>query len=99
MPRFYFHLRDGRSLFRDWEGRELNDEAEARRYATTSARALVATRRNWGIRQGLDCSLEVTDAAGRKLTVVPFVEALGGGDGPDRRSARAPDRPTSRRAS
>ena len=40
MPRYYFHIRDGKSLIRDEEGTELADPEAAHAEALASARDL-----------------------------------------------------------
>ena len=40
MPRYYFHIRDGKDLIRDEEGTELADPAAAHAEALASARDL-----------------------------------------------------------
>jgi hypothetical protein len=44
MPRYFFHVRDGADLSRDFEGQELPDLAAARHEAVSAVRELVGER-------------------------------------------------------
>jgi hypothetical protein len=75
MSRFFFHVREGERLVRDEEGSECPDLAAAREEAKASARDLA--------KQYLDdrtapdpLCVEICDAAGRVLTVLPMAELL-----------------------
>jgi len=58
MPRYYFNLKDGRGLVRDFEGTELPDEGSIRAHAIDVARQLMRNRedarRSWRL-QVWDC--------------------------------------------
>jgi hypothetical protein len=73
------NVRYGTRLFRDDEG-DMVDAADLRDHALDLARALIGTTRLQGIRDWLDCTLEITDAGGAIVSVVPFSDALRPGD-------------------
>lgn len=64
MPRFYFHLTDGRYTLTDTEGVELVDAAKARSEAVSGRR---------GVIQRLNPTILVTDKLGIQVSAVPFV--------------------------
>ena len=73
MPRFYFHLTDGKRRFLDHDGVELPDLAAARSRAIMDIRDL---RRL--LSDGQHCDMwrfEIADATGRQVLTVPFAEA------------------------
>ncbi len=73
MPRWYFHVHDGKAAFRDPEGSELPDLAAARREALAAAHELL----NDGMLSGEDrrgWRVEIASEAGKPLIMVPFSE-------------------------
>ena len=75
MPQFFFNIRNGHGFTADEEGRELATEQEARTEAEKGVRSLVAEEARLG-RIDLCGSIEVTDAAGTLLFVLPFEQAF-----------------------
>lgn len=71
MPRFHFHIHDGKDIL-DHEGTELPDFQEARRQAIQYAGTLIAQEFT-DLPSGEDWWLEVTDAAGLLLFRMDFV--------------------------
>jgi hypothetical protein len=75
MTRYHFNIRNGDGFIPDEEGRELAGPDVARSEAVTGARSLIAD----GILQGrldLSGSIEITDAKGELLFVVPFADTI-----------------------
>jgi hypothetical protein len=71
MPRYHFHLTDGKSVLKDRGGLDLPGEASAREEAVVLAHELkhgkVLPGRNWN-----DWFVEVVDERGRKIDAVPI---------------------------
>jgi Domain of unknown function (DUF6894) len=76
MPVFFLHVRDGDQLTRDLEGSTLYDLQAARDEAIKSARELMADSIVSEGRIGIDRSIEVSDATGFTLLVIPFRRAV-----------------------
>lgn len=74
MPRYYFHLHNGTTA-RDEEGRELPDLEAARQEAISAARELMGEDLKAGLLR-LGHRIEIGDADGSELLVVPFAEAV-----------------------
>jgi hypothetical protein len=75
MPRFFFHLRDGRQRLKDEEGRDLPDAETARKVAVMNARSIICDEVLLG-HVPLGEVIEVEDEAGRDVLAVPFSEAV-----------------------
>ncbi|WP_134496746.1 DUF6894 family protein [Microvirga pakistanensis] len=76
MPRYFMHIRQGGQLIEDTEGVELPDLGAARAWALHGIRDLVGEAIRYGRDDWLDDALVITDATGRELMRVPFIEAL-----------------------
>jgi hypothetical protein len=72
MPRFYFHVTDGRRLYRDPTGMDLNGLEAARQYALRDARDLLES---WMVRSSQPWRIEVADENGMTVLAVPLMEA------------------------
>jgi hypothetical protein len=75
MPRFYYHVRNGFGFAEDEEGVELADLEAAKQHAIEGARSL----RSADVAEGeldLRGRIEITDAAGACVLVLPFRDAL-----------------------
>jgi hypothetical protein len=75
MGRFYFHLYNKIGLARDEEGSPLPDLATARAKARDGIRSILSDE----VRHGsldLRGRLEIADAAGEVLAVIPFRDAI-----------------------
>ncbi|MFN7026132.1 MAG: DUF6894 family protein [Pseudorhizobium sp.] len=75
MPRYFFHLAAKAGTVLDLEGAELPDLAHALREAVEDARHLMSD----AVRSGRDISarqIEICDAAGVILSILPFTDAL-----------------------
>jgi hypothetical protein len=75
MPRFFFHLRDGRRRLIDEEGRDLPDAETARKVAVMSARSIICDEVLLG-NLPLGEVIEVEDEAGRDVLDLPFSDAV-----------------------
>ena len=75
MPRFHLHIRCEGELIADEEGVEYPDHATAVLQAIRGARCIMAGEVTAG-KLHLDQAIEIHDAVGRRLTTVPFTEAL-----------------------
>jgi len=75
VPRYYLSVRYNGRLYRDEEGEEAPSDLEIAIRARETARDLVKTP-SYAIPDWLDCTLEVTDDAGRVVLSLPFAEAL-----------------------
>ena len=73
--RYYFHVRESGGGAVDEEGLELDGAADARSTAITGARSIIASEALAG-RLMLDGSIEVDDANGARVLVLPFREAV-----------------------
>ena len=75
MPRFYFHVHDGASHFKDVEGVSLPDAEAAWYQAVRSARELI--RRD--LKQESDCPryVEIEDELGKAVNKLRFEEVAG----------------------
>ena len=66
MPRFYFHVRDGKDLIEDEEGNDLPDLPSALAEAEAPAREIMADRLRQG-RPSVSPMIEVRDYKGTKV--------------------------------
>jgi hypothetical protein len=79
MPRYFFNIRHRpgpAGLAVDPEGDEFADLSAARENALSQARVMIARERHIFIRDWMDCSFEIMDAAGRLLLTVPFGDTV-----------------------
>ncbi|WP_046348069.1 DUF6894 family protein [Sphingomonas changbaiensis] len=74
MPRYFFHIVDGRTV-RDEEGQECPGLDEARAEAVASARSIMREAL-WSGRLPLNECIEIADEKGQILLTVPFREAV-----------------------
>jgi len=75
MKRFFFHIRDGKTLLKDDEGTELPDMKAAHEYAVIAARELIAALvLNGDIIDGQ--VFEITDDSGAIKEFLPMKSAL-----------------------
>jgi hypothetical protein len=89
MPRYFFHVREGAELSRDWEGQELPNVEAARREAVAANREIMGERILHG--GSLDHrSIEIADETGRVVDVVSAHEVLRQGVYPDDVTQSAP---------
>ncbi len=72
MPRFYFHVTDGRRMYRDPVGVDLAGIGAARQHALQDARALLES---WMARSRNPWRIEVVEEGGSATLVVPLMEA------------------------
>ena len=75
VPRYFFHIHDGRETIPDTFGLELPDEAAVGKTTVEGARDLMAE----AIRRGEDISrswFDVTDEAGHRVLKFPFSAAI-----------------------
>jgi hypothetical protein len=75
MPRFFLHLKRGRSIIRDSEGSVLASPDEARAMALQAAREICAE----AIKNSRDIAADafvIADETGRHITFVPMIEVL-----------------------
>ena len=70
MPRYYFHVKDGKE-FRDLQGTDLVDLAAARREALRFTGDLLNEQQN-GFWTGEDWAMDVTDHAGIPIFKLTF---------------------------
>jgi hypothetical protein len=75
MPRYHLSVRHDGRLYRDEEGEEAPSDLEIANRARATARDLIRAP-SYAIPDWLDCTLEVTDEAGRTILTLPFAEAL-----------------------
>jgi hypothetical protein len=75
MPRYFFHLREADATSKDEEGRELPDEATARRQAAEAARELAAQAVLEGEVINRQC-VEVIDGSGKHVTTAMLRDAV-----------------------
>ena len=76
MPLYFLHVRDSDGFIRDLEGSCLSNLEAARTYAIESARQLMVDSIVTEGRVGIARSIEVCDANGAQLLVVPFSTAV-----------------------
>ncbi|MDB5454294.1 MAG: hypothetical protein JWO33_2872 [Caulobacteraceae bacterium] len=76
MPRFFFHLYDRSGFVEDEEGVEAPDLEAAGAVALKGARSIISHDVEQG-RLDLEGRIEVFDAAGVLVLVLPFREAAG----------------------
>jgi len=88
VPRFHLHVRNGFGFAEDEEGQDLADPDHARAVAIDGARSLLASELATG-RLDLRGQVEIADANGHLLEVVPFEEAVEIRTGPLPGSGRA----------
>ena len=77
MPRYYFHTRGGPEEADDFEGLELDGEAEVYAEALRGARSLIAGAVLDG-RLSLVERIEVEDESGKSVLTLPFADAVKG---------------------
>jgi hypothetical protein len=75
MAHYHFHVLNGLGLTEDDEGRDLADLDVARREAINGARSIISEEARDG-RVDLRGRIDVTDASGRVLLTVRFIEAV-----------------------
>jgi hypothetical protein len=75
VPRYFFHIRETDVTSNDEEGRELPDDATARRQAIEAARELAAQAVLEGELIVGQC-IEVTDSAGKLVTTAMLRDAV-----------------------
>jgi hypothetical protein len=75
MARFYLHINNGGGYSEDLEGQELDDLAAARRAAIEGVRSLLSEEARQG-QLDLSGKIEISDAEGNILLIVPFNEAV-----------------------
>jgi hypothetical protein len=75
MPRYFFHVREGRDLNRDGEGQEFADVEAARREAINSVREILGEKLLHGgvLNQR---SIEIADQTGHVVDVITAREVL-----------------------
>ncbi len=89
MPRYFFHVREGAELSRDWEGQELPNVEAARREAIAANREIMGDKLLHG--GSLDHrSIEIADETGRVVDVVTAHDVLAKGSFPDDVTQSAP---------
>jgi Domain of unknown function (DUF6894) len=76
MPVYFLHVEDGDQLILDPDGSSRNDLEAARGEAIEGARELMAESIVSDGRVGIERSIEVWDAVGVRLLVVPFRQAV-----------------------
>lgn len=75
MPRFYFHIRDGKTLIEDQEGIDLIGSEAAAAEATRAAREMLAEQLKFGA--ALDTrEFEVVNEAKETVLSLPFRSVL-----------------------
>ena len=75
MPRYFFHVREGAEVSRDWEGQELPNVEAARREAIAANREIMGEKILHG--GSLDHrSIEIADETGHVVDVVSAHEVL-----------------------
>ncbi|MCX7306602.1 MAG: hypothetical protein NTZ72_01035 [Afipia sp.] len=67
MPRFFFHLTDGKRTFTDANGVELSNRAAARAYLSSHIRELRGTLSENGIHDWSEWSVMLSDEEGKTL--------------------------------
>lgn len=75
MPRYFLHLRDHGTLFKDVEGVELPDEHAVREEAVLTARDHLRVS-GTSVRDWLGRTYEIVDEDERFVMAVPFPDAL-----------------------
>jgi hypothetical protein len=75
MPRFHLHLKNRIGFLPDLEGQDLPSEQAAREEAIRSIRSIASADVLDGFLD-LEGSVEIVDAHGLLLAVVPFAEAV-----------------------
>jgi hypothetical protein len=75
MARYHLSIRYRDRLYRDEEGEDIPSEIEMKLRALETARDLIGTP-SFTIPDWLDCTLEVTNAAGETVLILPFTEAV-----------------------
>jgi|RhiMethySRZTD1v2_1073278.scaffolds.fasta_scaffold4308054_2 hypothetical protein len=76
MPLFFLHVRDGGRLMRDPDGSCVHGLEAARHEAIASARELMAHSIVGEGRIGIERSIEICDARGATVLVLPFRQAV-----------------------
>lgn len=72
MPRYYFHVCEGeKRIVTDGEGQAFETMEEVRREAIESARAAHDVATMGGTAEGLHYQIEVTDAVGKTVLIMP----------------------------
>jgi|RhiMethySRZTD1v2_1073278.scaffolds.fasta_scaffold81156_2 hypothetical protein len=76
MPIYFIHVRHGRRLAKDIEGKCFSDLKAAEREARRAAREMAAQRVRAGKTLHLSSRLEIADASGKIAAVVTFKDAI-----------------------
>jgi hypothetical protein len=76
MPIYFIHVRQGRRLAKDTEGKCFPDLQAAEREAIRAAREMAAQRVRAGRTLQLSSRLEIVDATGKIAAVVTFKDAI-----------------------
>jgi len=79
--RYYFHLQNSSGTVEDLEGQVLSGVEEAREVALASVRSIISDESKAGS-VDLRGRIEVVDAAGERVLVLPFSEAVAVRTGP-----------------
>ena len=75
MPRYYFNVRQNKFLLKDDEGADLADLNAVREEAVASAREILSEAAFSGRAASVDRKIEVTDAIGQTVLIVPVGHA------------------------
>jgi hypothetical protein len=75
MPRYFFHMREGRDIARDAEGQEHSDAEAARREAINTVREIISEKLLHGGALN-HCSIEIADETGHVVDVINSREVL-----------------------
>jgi hypothetical protein len=75
MAHYHLNIRHRNRLYLDEEGEDIPSEIEMKVRALETAHDLIGTP-SFTIPDWLDCTLEVTNAAGETVLILPFTEAV-----------------------
>lgn len=75
MPQYHLHLHRCGTFYPDEEGQSLPNLDSARRLAIVDAREIMAEEMRSG-QLCLGCRIEIADATGQVLDVIPFKDAV-----------------------
>ena len=75
MPRYYFHIRNGRELIQDTEGQDCLSPDKALEEAKQAARDILAERLKYNLPLGSEM-YEVKDEDGNIVFAVPFLAVV-----------------------
>jgi hypothetical protein len=77
MPRYFFHLRDGDTLFKDdGDSQDFANLEAVHREATEAARQILSEAARSGRAGSLHQQIEVTDEGGRTVVIMPIGRAI-----------------------